>query len=61
MAEHWSNQGWNITFIRLPNDWEISRVTAFFNLLATLEVYRKGLIDYGGMDISSGAYKVNEA
>ncbi|KAG5579589.1 hypothetical protein H5410_050216 [Solanum commersonii] len=34
IAEMWSQQGWNITFRRLLNDWEVDRVA---NLLQRLE------------------------
>nr|XP_009762743.1 PREDICTED: uncharacterized protein LOC104214732 [Nicotiana sylvestris] len=33
LHEAWTNQGWNLTFRRLLNDWEIERVTDFYNTL----------------------------
>lgn len=37
LHEAWTNQGWNLTFRRLLNDWEIERVIDFYN---TLELSR---------------------
>lgn len=33
IQEVWSQQGWNLNFRRALNDWEIVRVTEFFNVL----------------------------
>nr|XP_016497204.1 PREDICTED: uncharacterized protein LOC107816041 [Nicotiana tabacum] len=33
VAEVWSTQGWNVTFRRFPNDWEVTRVIEFYKLL----------------------------
>ncbi|WMV47251.1 hypothetical protein MTR67_040636 [Solanum verrucosum] len=33
VAEMWSAQGWNVSFRRQMNDWEINRVADFFNTL----------------------------
>ncbi|WMV59186.1 hypothetical protein MTR67_052571 [Solanum verrucosum] len=39
VAEVWSNQGWNLSFRRPFNDWEIQRVVEFYR---TLEQFRGG-------------------
>nr|XP_016470546.1 PREDICTED: uncharacterized protein LOC107792821 [Nicotiana tabacum] len=33
VAEVWSMQGWNVTFRRFLNDWEVTRVIEFYKLL----------------------------
>lgn len=38
VGEVWANQGWNLTFRRLLNDWEIGRVLQFYN---TLEQFKR--------------------
>lgn len=35
VADQRSNEGWDITFRRMPNDWEVSRVTFFITFLET--------------------------
>lgn len=37
VREVWGNPGWNLSFRRLLNDWEVDRLTEFYN---TLEQFR---------------------
>ena len=41
VAEMWSNQGWNLSFRRPLNDWEIQRLVEFYKVLGQF----KGTID----------------
>ncbi|KAG5572302.1 hypothetical protein H5410_062068 [Solanum commersonii] len=35
--------GWDITFSRMTNAWEVSRVISFFNLLGTFGCLQEGV------------------
>uniref|UniRef100_M1CPT4 Uncharacterized protein n=1 Tax=Solanum tuberosum TaxID=4113 RepID=M1CPT4_SOLTU len=42
MAEQQTDKGWGITCRRIPTDWELSRVTSFYNLLETWANLKEG-------------------
>lgn len=64
IQEVWSQQGWNLNFRRALNDWEIVRVTEFFNVLEVFKgtseaedsIIWKG--DNGKCFSVKGAYKL---
>lgn len=61
VAEQWSNQGWDITFRRMPTNGELNRVTKFNNLLGSFGGLQKGVNRIWWNGHNSGAYKVNIA
>ncbi|PHU09278.1 Light-inducible protein CPRF2 [Capsicum chinense] len=44
----WKLEGWNITFRRQFNDWEIARVAEFFNIIGQFNGTQEGEDSYGG-------------
>ena len=41
VSDCWTEQGWNISLRRLPNDWEVERVAALLGNLAGMIITRK--------------------
>lgn len=61
LAEQWTPQGWDITFRRLPNDWELSRIQAFYTILGSWEGPKEGVNSLGWNGHNRGAFTVNSA
>ncbi|KAF3635680.1 hypothetical protein FXO37_25862 [Capsicum annuum] len=61
VAEQQSNEGWDITFRRMPNDWEVSRLTSFFTFLETWKGLQVGVDKLWWNSHNSGNYRVNIA
>lgn len=52
IAEMWTPNGWEISFRRQVNDWEITRVVEFFNTIGQFKGTQEGEMSFGGRAVT---------
>lgn len=61
LTELRTKQGWDLTFRRMINDWELNRVNKFYSTLENFGGLQEGADRFWWNGHSSGSYKVSSA